>query len=234
MLRVPLDALLEGEGVLDEATSKYVARVHRLGRGAVFLAFEPVSAREALAEIVAAGERVRVRVGPPTASTNVPKREVTVIQTASKGSKIDDVLRDATELGATRFVIATGRRSVKRPEAAQLPRWQRIAVEAARQCGRGDVPTLVGPLSLDDALREQGEVRWLLDPHGTPVHELVHSAGGGATVLVIGPEGGFDPAELELAARLGYLRVALGAFVLRTETACAAALGALAAITDVR
>ncbi len=237
MLRVPLAELCAGERVLDDTSARYVTRVHRLETGAVFLAFDPVASLEAEAELLSTGRQVSVRMGRPVPCANVPRRRVTVIQTASKGTKIDDVLRDATELGVTRFVIAIGIRSVKRPLASQLPRWTRIAVQAARQCGRGDVPELVGPLPLGDALAEPGTVRWLLEPRGDSLQNaalaaLAAMAGSdGATVLVVGPEGGFAPEELAVADRLDYRRVALGPFILRTETACAAALGALLATT---
>ena len=232
MLRVPQDAIIAGVRVLDEATARYVTRVHRLNTGDVFLAFDPVHALEAEAEIVSTNGPVHVRLSGPVACTNLPRRRVTVIQTASKGSKIEDVLRDATELGVTRFVVAVGQRSIKRPEASQTSRWVRVSIEAARQCGRGDLPELAGPMPLAQALAEPGDVRWLMEPRGVHVRVAAASATKGATVLVIGPEGGFAPEELELAERLGYLRVSLGSFVLRTETACAAALGAIAALTD--
>lgn len=230
LLRVPLDHLEPGVCDLADDAARYVTRVHRLGQGAVFLAFDPRSAEEAHATLIEVGKRVRIDVGALRRSSALPRHGITVVQTASKGSKVEDVLRDATELGATRFIVAIGRRSVKLPEARALGRWERVALEAARQCGRGDVPTIGGPLPLEEALEESGDVRWLLDPGGNalPKAELAEN---GTAVLVIGPEGGFAPEEVALAEGLGFARVKLGRFVLRTETACAAAIGALLAQT---
>ncbi|MBM4356477.1 MAG: 16S rRNA (uracil(1498)-N(3))-methyltransferase [Deltaproteobacteria bacterium] len=231
MLRVPIDLLREGERELDDATARYVTRVHRLGRDACFTAFDPDVALEAEVRILSIEARVRIAVGEPRPSRNVPTRRTTVIQAASKGTKIEDVLRDATELGVTRFVVAMSERSVRRPEPSQHARWRRVAVEAARQSGRGDVPEIVGPVSLSAALGEPGELRWLLDPAGRQARELRPSTTTSA-VVAIGPEGGFAPAELALADRASFERVRLGRFVLRTETACAAVLGAIEALSN--
>src|SRR5207253_9049922 len=94
----------------------------------------------------------RLQLEEPRPASAVPARAVSVVQGAGKGTKIDDVLRDATELGATRFVVALCARSVKRPDAAAGARWRRVALEAARQCGRGDVPEVLGPLPFVEAL----------------------------------------------------------------------------------
>jgi len=226
VLRVPLAALAEGRRTLETDAARYVTRVHRLAEGESFLAFDPARAEEAEALIVSVGRRTIVAVAKPRPSKRVPNRRLTVVQTASKGSKIDDVLRDATELGVTRFVVAQGERSVRRPDAESAARWRRVAEEAARQCGRGDMPIVAGPIPLVDAMREPADLRWLLDPRGEPPRDTTLSEAKSAIVLV-GPEGGFSPGELTAATELGFARVKLGEFVLRTETACAAALGAL-------
>jgi 16S rRNA (uracil1498-N3)-methyltransferase len=231
MLRVPIERLSEGERDLDESTTRYVTRVHRLERGDRFLGFDPDAAVEATVAIVALGPRARVHIDEPQPSRNVPTRRVTVIQAASKGTKIEDVLRDATELGVTRFVVAIGERSIKRPEANQLGRWRRVAIEASRQCGRGDVPEIAGPMPLSEALEEPGQLRLFLDPRGRPMMD-VREFPATSVVLAIGPEGGFSPDELALAAQNRFDCVRLGRFVLRTETACAATLGALSALLD--
>jgi 16S rRNA (uracil1498-N3)-methyltransferase len=229
VLRVPLANLGAGHRELDADTARYVTRVHRLVAGASFLAFDPARAEEADVVVQSVGRRTLVEVSTPRASRRVPNRQLTVVQAASKGSKLDHVLRDATELGVTRFVVAIGDRSVRKPDGGNAARWRRIAEEAARQCGRGDMPSIDGPTPLVDALREPGELRWLLEPRGEPP-SIEASVGARRAIVVIGPEGGFTPAELDAAKHLGFQRVTLGDFVLRTETACAAAIGALRAL----
>jgi 16S rRNA (uracil1498-N3)-methyltransferase len=158
---------------------------------------------------------------------------VVLIQGIGKGDKLDAIVRDATELGATGIVPAIGERSVARPDAARGARWRRIAVEAARQCGRGDAPAIAMPVSFTDAVRAAGAVealRLCLDP---AAHQSLGSAlaalAAQAVTFAVGPEGGLTAAELAAAEAFGFTRVTLGPLVLRTETVCAAVLGALLA-----
>jgi 16S rRNA (uracil1498-N3)-methyltransferase len=158
---------------------------------------------------------------------------VVLIQGVSKGDKLDAIVRDATELGATGIVPAIGERSVARPDAARAARWRRIAVEAARQCGRGDAPTIAAPVSFAEAVRAAGAgeaLRLCFDPGadrslGAALAALAQQA----VTFAVGPEGGLTPAELGAAEAAGFTRVTLGPLVLRTETVCAAVLGALLA-----
>src|SRR5690606_5177225 len=116
MLRVPLDDLCAGERELPREAAHYVAKVHRLERGDRVVAFDPAARSEAEGEVLAvSGARVTVRLEAPRAATRVAVRSVTVIQSVAKGGKLDDVVRDATELGATRVVLALAARSVRRP-----------------------------------------------------------------------------------------------------------------------
>jgi 16S rRNA (uracil1498-N3)-methyltransferase len=163
-------------------------------------------------------------------------REVTLIQGACKGDKMDGIVRDATELGVTRIIPAITARSVARPDAARADRWRRIAVEAARQCGRGDAPIIDAPVALLDALAPGCGVTVALCLDPTAAIALgarlqIVAAATNVTILV-GPEGGLDAAELDAASQAGFTRVRLGGLVLRTETVCAAVLGALVVWSD--
>jgi 16S rRNA (uracil1498-N3)-methyltransferase len=236
-LRVPVAALAAGEHPLAAEAAAYVARVHRLGAGDRLVVFDPERALEADAEIVEAGKRVVVvRVGAPRAAAR-PARAVTLIQGIGKGDKLDAIVRDATELGATSVVPALCERSVARPEAARAARWRRIAVEAARQCGRGDVPAIAAPLAFVDAVREAdpAALRLCLDPAAErSLGEVVQTVGAHtAVIFAVGPEGGFSAAEIAAVEAAGFARVVLGRWVLRTETVCAAVLGALLALAPV-
>lgn len=246
-LRVPLAGLQAGVLELPADAARYVARVHRLRCGDRFVAFDPTEALEAEAELLAGppdgagakGAGIWVRLGEPQDSSLCPTRRVTLLQALGKGSKLDGIVRDATELGATVLVPALAERSIKRPKkpGAQLERWRRVAVEAARQCGRGEVPQIEEIAPLLDAMSQHGPDRagalgLCLHPNGAvQLRDALAELGPdqGVTV-VVGPEGGLTPAELEHAQRCGYRSVRLGDFVLRTETVCAAVLGAIAAL----
>ena len=115
-------------------------------------------------------------------------------------------------------------------------RWRTLAVEAARQCGRGNLPAIVGPVPLAEALAPaEGLVRQAVlappDASGAALGLLSWLQAGHPetpVALLIGPEGGLSRSELELAERRGFQRVSLGRFVLRTETAATVALGVVA------
>jgi 16S rRNA (uracil1498-N3)-methyltransferase len=138
-------------------------------------------------------------------------------------------------------MVETERSVVRLAEraAGRLDRWREVAVQAARQSGRGDVTEIDGPLALATALAEiepRARVRVVLAPGAdSALLEVVSDAPRDALVaLLIGPEGGLTDGELELCERHGFGRARFGRLVLRTETAATAALGALVAHRDSR
>lgn len=233
-LRVPFPLTEAGLFPLSAEAATYVTRVHRLAIGDAFLAFDPERAVEADAELVEVTKRGAVaRIAVIRAASVRPGRRVTLIQGSCKGDKMDGIVRDATELGVTRIIPAITARSVARPDAARADRWRRIAVEAARQCGRGDAPILDAPITLADALASgvasfEGAALCLDPTATTTLGACLHVVAAATNVtILVGPEGGLDDDELDAAARAGFTRVRLGGLVLRTETVCAAVLGAL-------
>lgn len=244
-LRVPVELKTtdEREIVLPEDSSAYISRVHRLGPGDMFIAFDPEHVLEADAQICRIEHRARViaRLAEIRPATHIARRSITLLQAMSKGDKVDAILRDATELGATCFMPILSERSISRPghPGTRRERLIRVAVQAARQCGRGDIPKIFSPLSLDQALAEIASntkqpnpiafQSFCLDPHASqPLRDhLITLSHTTPIVLAIGPEGGFSEMELNQMERAGFHRTRLGPFVLRTETVCAALLGAL-------
>lgn len=231
-LRVPCALLASGDVPLSAEATTYLTRVHRLAVGDTFLAFDPQRGIEADAELIEVSKRGCVaRIAGIRPASLLPARAVTLIQGTCKGDKMDAIVRDATELGATRIIPAITARSIARPDAARADRWRRIAVEAARQCGRGDAPIVDAPALLPAALAlvDGAAVRLCLDPTAATSlgSRLQIVAAATNLAILVGPEGGLDAAELEAAERAGFERVRIGGFVLRTETVCAAVLGAL-------
>jgi 16S rRNA (uracil1498-N3)-methyltransferase len=236
LLRVPLAPLSPGVVPLPSEAAHYVTRVHRLREGDRFVAFDPEQGLEAEATLVEVGRRgaaariEAVRAAPPPA-----RRQVTLIQGIGKGDKLDAVVRDATELGATRVIPALTARCVSRPGADRRDRWRRIAVEAARQCGRGDALRVEAPMGLMEAVAlVEGAAGFCLDPaaempFGARLRALPASA---EVAFVVGPEGGLTDEEVAACMGAGFVPVRLGRLTLRTETVCAAVLGALLALDD--
>jgi len=244
-LRVPLGGLKAGSVALPADTARYVTRVHRLRLGHRFVVFDPETALETDAEIVSSTRReVRVQLSEPRAARHRATRPVMVVQSIAKADKTDAVVRDATELGATHIVLVASERSVaRRSGRAALERHQRIAVEAARQCGRGDMPQVENTAELSDAcehfiapfLARPNARGFALHPPSDPpappavaLSELLHEVRPSCPVCIaVGPEGGFSPADLDHLVHTGLTIATLGPLVLRTETVCAAVLGAL-------
>jgi 16S rRNA (uracil1498-N3)-methyltransferase len=232
VIRAPIAKLAEGARTLDADTSSYLCRVLRLRAGDRFLAFDPEARVDAEATVEEADARAaRVVIGPLRAAEIVARTPVTLVYALAKGDKVDAVVRDATELGATHVHLTPSDHAVVKIDAAKreakLQRWQRIAEEAARQCGRGDAPRVDLAATFHDALKTvTADDRFILDPRAE--HPLGrHLRSGVATAFVVGPEGGFSSDEIDLAKSEGFRPVTLGSFVLRTETVAAAVLGAL-------
>jgi 16S rRNA (uracil1498-N3)-methyltransferase len=237
MIRAPIPNLAQGDRRLEGGVAHYLARVLRLRAGDTFVAFDPATAREADAVTVWVDhDVVTVRFGPLREGAARVSREIAWIQGLAKGDKCDAVVRDATELGATHIVVAVTRRSVVKLDRGRAierqSRWARIAQQAARQCGRSDVPRIEPPCVWEEALGHAPESATRIclwegatEPLAAPLFEAL--ARGVPVAFACGPEGGLEPREAEHAAQAGWRLASLGPFLLRTETVAAAVLGAV-------
>jgi 16S rRNA (uracil1498-N3)-methyltransferase len=186
------------------------------------------------------------------ANASEPPYRATLYQGLAKGDKMDTIIQKAVELGVTRIVPVQCGRSIVRLTAAdaakKTTRWNKIALAAAQQCGRGQIPAVSDILSFSAAVAEaaradirlipwEGErqcgIRAVLeaddganDAIDTPGSSDASPAAPSISIL-IGPEGGFAANELNLAVRAGIRPVTLGPRILRTETAGAAVLAML-------
>jgi 16S rRNA (uracil1498-N3)-methyltransferase len=236
VIRAPIAELVPGERRITGATARYLARVLRLRAGDTFVAFDPASGLETQAVTVwAEHDAVTVRFGALRDGTVRARRPVTWIQGLAKADKCDAIVRDATELGATRIVVAKTRRTVVKLDAAHAlerrSRWERIAREAARQCGRSDPPAVDSAHAWRNALAliSGDAARFCLwekavVPLGPALFEAL--ARNVALAFACGPEGGLEDDEVDLARAEGWSISSLGDIALRTETVAAAVLGA--------
>jgi len=237
-LRVP-HLCRSGRLLLDEAASRYVARVHRLEAGARLELFDPEAALRCAAVVSGIERRgVWVDAEPPQPVAPSALRRVTLLQSLGKGDKLDEVVRDATALGVSAMVTVASERSVVRLDEEggerRRARWRRIAVETARQCGRGELPVLEGPLDFGSALRRSEGLTLMLAPEAPcSLREALERAERTQPLgLLIGPEGGWSERELAAASAAGVQGVRLGQWVLRTELAATAALAAVLALSE--
>lgn len=234
-LRVPVAQLSVGLMTLSDEEGRYVAKVHRCKVGDSLLLFDPVLGLEA--EGVLAKDRlpgIQVEVGElrQAAAANMP---VTLLQGIGKGDKPEQAMRDVTVHGAERLVLVQTRRSVARSEGPQRnERLLRVAAQVARQCERGSLPELRGPVSFQEALEHApAGLRLLCAWHeeAQPLASLVKNVDWAQDELsvFIGPEGGLDEEEVAEAMALGFVPTSLGPYVLRAEVACGAVLSVLRA-----
>ena len=161
---------------------------------------------------------------------------VTIGQALLKSDRMDWVIQKVTELGAASFVPLMGRYVVIRPKAArvatQQQRWQRIAVEAAQQAERWEIPTVAAPCEAAAFFAKQppADVNLILRERG-PGQSLASiplpNSPESTIVIATGPEGGWAREELGIALEHGFTPVTLGKLILRAETAALAALSIL-------
>lgn len=159
-----------------------------------------------------------------------PSVHITLYQGLPKGDKMDYIAQKCTEAGICRIVPVLFSRCVakweKKDEDKKLPRWQRIAAEAAKQSGRAITPEILSPLTVKAlcaalSRHELALVPWE-DQKGNGIRQNWEEQKDVA--IVIGPEGGMAPEEIELLKAAGAVPVTLGPRIFRTETAGLAAL----------
>jgi 16S rRNA (uracil1498-N3)-methyltransferase len=178
------------------------------------------------------GDVIEEAMGPPSG------RQLVLGQALLKGERMDWVIQKATELGIDRLVPLITGHTVVRPKAGRIDtqqqRWQRIALEAAQQSERWDVPHVERPHAVREFFAASGfaAVRLILIEPSDASPKLLESLssvplGTGPIVVAIGPEGGWREEELTSSTECAFRRVGLGARVLRAETAALAALAVL-------
>jgi len=229
---VPLESGLETE--LSDAAAHHVLKVLRLRIGDPLVLFDGRGVDFAAEIVSCVRSRVRVRVLEEQPGVVESPLQVTLVQAVSRTERMDWTIQKATELGVHAIAPVLTTRSVVRLDGAQalrkLEHWRSIIVNACEQCGRSTLPLIHEPQPLSSYLeRSSPGARILLDPSGT--QELgATPAGDGAIEMLIGPEGGFETAELAHARLAGFVAMKLGPRILRTETAGVAALAILQAL----
>ena len=153
---------------------------------------------------------------------------ITLCMAYPKGDKLEVVIQKAVELGCDLIIPFESSRCIKRPKAEkvekQTARLQRIAEEAAKQCGRAKIPTVSSPISFKQMLTEANKSRLSLlcyeNEDGKSIKDVLTANKDIKSVsVIVGAEGGFAPEEAEAAVNAGCISVTLGNRILRCETA---------------
>jgi 16S rRNA (uracil1498-N3)-methyltransferase len=228
---------LDGRVGLWPGQARYLGAVLRLGPGEQLVAFDGRGGRfQATLQCGPEGAPAALLLGPRAQEDEATGRpDLWLAQALAKGDKLELVVQKATELGVARLLPFAAARSVMKLEpdraASRTSRWQAIAQEAARQSGRDTVPAVELPASFPALLSRLSADpgRRILLLHGDPdaTGLAAAAADGERLALLVGPEGGFAPEEVEAARAAGATPVRLGRLTLRTETAGLAALAVL-------
>jgi 16S rRNA (uracil1498-N3)-methyltransferase len=225
-LFVPHPLLADAAFPLDDGQSRYLTQVMRKAVGDEVLVFNGADGewRCVLDQI---GKRFVVLKARALERPQAPGPDLALIVALVKRGRLETIVEKACELGAAAvWPVITERTNAERVREDRL---QTIAIEAAEQTGRLDVPQIAAPQKLDKLLAawEPGRRLLFCDEAGDakPVIEALVGGPAGPWAILIGPEGGFSPAERAKLRALDYaVPATLGPRILRADTAAISAM----------
>ena len=220
--------------ILSADETHHLVKVLRLGPGDEINVFDGHGREYACRVQTATGSSARLEIIEEVPGRVESSLRLTLAQALAKGEKFDLIVQKATELGITRVVpLVTDHADVKLKadrREGRLDRWRRISLEALKQCGRRRLVEITNPMSVAELVNSEHAssectVLHFSEKGGAAVEDALKDAtSGSAVTAVIGPEGGWSDAELELLSGHGAKAVTLGPRTLRTETAAIVAV----------
>jgi 16S rRNA (uracil1498-N3)-methyltransferase len=172
-------------------------------------------------------DKVFIELGNPLPGNPDPAPEIILAQGYLKDKKMDGLVRPLTELGVSRWIPFLAARSVPAPDRQRLrsryDRWQKISLEAVKQCGRRRPMAIDPVVPFETALNHARDcdtklIFWEKNPDARiPAPAQAQPTAG--IFVMVGPEGGFEPDEVERARQSGFSTVGMGPRILRAETA---------------
>jgi len=223
------DALLPGTHIqIEGSEAHHAARVKRLGVGSPLEIItgtgSAVQGTIARIDKPSRGEWTLTIQITQTVSADPIEPQVHVYAAAPKGRHLEEMVDQLSQVGAASWTPLLSERTVVEPRAHKLDRLVRVTIEAAKQCGRAHLLSIGSPVRLEDVLAQSAQKNLLIAdatggrcPKGCP----------SPCTLLIGPEGGWTAAELDLAQRAGAEVVCFGVHTMRIETAAVAACSIL-------
>lgn len=239
--RITVDANQRQEKLLllKADQTHYLRRVLRLSSGDRFIAQDGKGERW-LAVLGDHTDQAHIIEAMISSTAELGTAPLRLAAALPKGNSFDQVVRQATEIGATHIYPVLSDRTLLKPSNSKIDRWQRIAQEASEQSERLTMPEISSPIDFQQfvtsadylglryicAARENG-------PHLlSKIQSALLSVDSPDVTLLIGPEGGWTSAEITVATENGYEVVSLGSAVLRAVTASVTALSLVAAARE--
>jgi len=167
-------------------------------------------------------DKAFIRIIGECLPSSKPSIEISLLQALPKGRKMDLIVQKATELGVWKVIpLVTERTIVRLPNPDRVDRWNRIALEACRQSGRLSIPLITQITRLEelDFASLSGLKIILCEGTELGLKDVLRGSTEERVVLMVGPEGGWSPREVELSLQGGFTPTGLGMRILRTETA---------------
>ena len=234
MRRFYSESISESDGLVtlrgDEA--RHISTVLRMRPGDSVLLIDGKGS-EYVSEIVSVsdGEAV-LKIIESRLSSSEPDIKVTLFQCLPKQGKMEVIIQKCVELGVFEIVPTVSKRCVVKLDGKdnKLVRWNKVAQEASKQCGRAFVPKVTQPVRLSaiDLNAYDAVILAYENEDTVTLKDALKRIGSvGSAALIIGPEGGFESGEAEELIGKGAVSVSLGKRILRTETAGMAALAQL-------
>jgi len=222
---------------LDAGETRHALDVLRMKAGDRATVFNGQGA-EATVEL-ATVEKGKIALKKISAAKSSPLAcQITLGQAIPKGKNMDLIVEKATELGAAAIVPLLSERTVVRCDVdeivAKRDKWQRVAIEAAKQCGQNWLPTVAKPQTPKEFFQSGEKFDLLLiaslQPDSRHIKQVLAEAAlkrPTRVLILVGPEGDFTPAEVNLAKNAGCRPITLGPIILRSETAAIYCLSVL-------
>lgn len=175
-------------------------------------------------------KKVRVLITHKKAVNRESPLSIHLIQSVSKGDRMEWVMQKAVELGVARITPVISARCAMKIDKIQKKwqQWQSIAISACEQSGRTQIPEIAQPGDLEDYIKKENtaDTKLILHPQGEQTLKNMGAIGHKIDML-IGPEGGFSDEEMACCIEAGFLPWKLGPRILRTETAALVSLSLL-------
>ncbi len=217
--------------------SKHIEKVLRMSCGDRIIVFDG-SGMEYVAELISIEKNFcTAKILEVSKSLSEPETQITLFQGIPKSGKMETIIQKSVELGVYKIVPVMMERCVTKianQEAGieKSKRWNKISVEAAKQCGRGLIPEVLAPVSFDEAVEMLRNIQVPLMPYEALGHEgqrglkdiLASNPQAAEFGILVGPEGGFSDSEAEYAIQKGIKAIGLGHRILRTETVASAVI----------
>jgi 16S rRNA (uracil1498-N3)-methyltransferase len=231
-VRVHVDAeLAAGTDIaLPQAQSHYLKHVLRLKPGAALCLFNGREASDYPAELIGDGKQLAAGVHSKQSVTTESALHSEIIQGLGRADHMDWMIQKTAELGVSRIALFNAERTQTPLKPAQLEKkmqhWHSVAISACEQSGRTIIPEITFQRDLGRAIATPTiDCKLLLDFNGDSLTSVLQQRSPSMPLaILLGPEGGLNPAEIEHAKSTGFAPVTLGPRVLRTETAAITAL----------